>query len=146
MLKAKLQGHKTVHIDGQKFVIRKINPIMDFLPENMPQIFTSLNPRRDISKAIDPKVLLSQMMNIVGAALVYPDLVAIGKGDKKGKEDGITIDDIFRDQEVGSKLFFEVMIHSLNRFSGLKSLFFSLKIRLAYWIASLNAMGVDRRI
>lgn len=145
LTKAELQGHKAVKIDGQKFVIRKINPIMDFQPDNMPQIFTALNSRRDISKATDPKVMLDQMMRIVEAALISPDLVPIGKGDKRGKEDGLTIEDIFRDQEVGAKLFTEVMIHALDRFKGIKSLFFSLRNRLSFWIASLGAISADRR-
>jgi len=146
MTKAQLQGHKTVYISGQKFIIRKINPVMDFLPDNMPQIFSAMNGRRDMSKVTDPKIMLDQMMRITEVAVVYPELVPIGKSDKRGKEDGLTIEDLFRDQEVGSKLFKEVMLHSLNRFKGIKSLFFYLKNRLIFWIASLSGMGVDRRI
>lgn len=143
MTKAELQGHKSVKIDGHKFVIRKINPVIDFPSENMPQIFTALNGRRDISKAIDPKVMLSQMMMITEAALIYPELVPVGKGEKNGKEAGITIEDIFRDQDVGTRLFSEVMIHALDRFKGLKSLFFCLQTRFKFWIASQGGTAAD---
>ena len=144
-IKSKLQGHKAVEIDGQKFVIRKINPVLDFLPEQMPQIFTASNGKRDMSQVVSPKVMLEQMMRVVEAAVVEPELVLIGKGEKRGKEDGLTIEDIFRDQDTGAKLFKEVMLHSLNRFKGLKSVFFSVKMRLKFWIESQRAIIVDRR-
>lgn len=143
--KEKLQGHKAVKIDGQKFIIRKINPILDFTPEQMPQIFTAMTSRRDISQTVSPKVVLDQMMRIVEAAVVCPELVPVGKGESKGREAGLTVEDIFRDEETGSRLFAEIMIHSLNRFKGLKSLFFSIKTRLSFWIASLGVIHADRR-
>lgn len=146
MTKAELQGHKAVKIDGQKFIIRKINPVIDFPSENMPQIFTALNSRRDISKAVDPKILLAQMMMITEAALISPVLVPIGKGEKNGKEDGITIEDIFRDQDIGARLFSEVMIHALDRFKGIKSLFFCLRTRFKFWTASLEGTAAGHRI
>jgi len=144
--KAKLQGHKSVKIDGQKFIIRKINPVLDFMPEQMPQIFTAMSSRRDMSQTVNPKVILDQMMRIVEAAVVCPALIPVGKGESKGREAGLTVEDIFRDEETGSRLFAEVMIHSLNRFKGLKSLFFSVKTRLLFWIASLGVIPAVRPI
>jgi len=141
LTKAKLHGHKVVKILGQKFTIRKINPVLDFPPENMPQIFTSQSSKRDIGATYSPKSLMEQMYRIVEAGVVYPELVPIGKGDKKGKEDGLTVEDLFRDQEAGSKLFAEIMLHTLNKHKGLKSLFFSLKMRLSFWIQYVVGMG-----
>jgi len=138
--KAKLNGHKTVNILGQKFVIRKINPVLDFSPEHMPQIFSGTTSKRDIGATYSPASLLEQMMRVVGAAVVSPELVPVGKGDKRGKEDGITVEDLFRDQEIGSRLFSEIMLHSLNTHKGLKSLFFSLKTRLRFWMSYASAM------
>jgi hypothetical protein len=145
LTKEKLQGHKTLSILGQKFVIRKINPVMDFLPEQMPNLFTGHNSKRDIGATFSPKVLLEQMQRIVEAGVVSPELVPIGKGDRRGKEDGLTVEDLFRDEEIGAKLYIEIMLHSLNRFRGLKSLFFSLKNRLRFWIVSLVVTGLGRQ-
>lgn len=58
------------------------------------------------------------MKMIVKAGLVAPKL---------GEE--ITIDDLFSNPDLGVKLYEEVLIHSLNRFSGLKGVFFSLRIK-----------------
>ena len=134
--KAKLNGYKTVKVCSSKFVIRRINPVLDFDLEHMPQIFTGFQTQRKTDKTpFDNKAVVAQMMRVVEAGLVDPPLAPVGAGVKRGKEDGITIEDIFRDEECGYKLYTEIMLHSLNKFSGLKKVFFSIKIRLAYYIA-----------
>jgi len=65
----------------------------------------------------------------VQAGLVKPELVPVGKGDQRGKEDGITVDDIFRDEDLAIKLYIEILAHSLNRFKGMRGLFFSIRIK-----------------
>lgn len=133
--KAELQGHKKVKVCHSQFTIRRINPLLDFDLEHMPQIFTSFQSNRKTDKSpYDPKVLLEQMMRVVEAGVVDPPLACVGKGAARGKEEGITVEDIFRDEECGYKLYSEIMLHSLNRFSGLKKVFFSVKTRLAYYI------------
>jgi len=139
MRKEQLQGYKKIKINHAKFVIRKINPILDFEVNNIPQIFTSFQTRRKVKETIpDLKALIEQMKIIVEAGVVKPQLVKRGYGDKRGHEDGITVDDLFRNEEMGSRLFSEIMFHTLNRFKGLKSLFFSLKIKLLYFINLLK--------
>ena len=132
-LKQKLQGFKTVRICGTKFVIKKINPLLDFTSENMPQIFSSFISRRGPATP-DLKNIQKQMMDMVSAGLVEPKLVPVGTGDKKGNEEGITVDDLFRDETLAIKLYQEILIHSLNKFRGLKGVFFLIKLRRAFYI------------
>jgi hypothetical protein len=137
--KEQLQGHKIVKVCTSKFVIRRINPLLDFNLESMPQIFSSFQTRRKTEKApYDPKLIVEQMMRVVEKGLVSPELVPVGVGDKRGKEDGITVEDIFRDEECGFKLYSEIMFHSLNKFSGLKKVFFSMKLKAVYYINLLK--------
>lgn len=146
MTKEELQGHKRITICGSKFTIRKINPIIDFDLEHIPQIFSSFQSARKTEKtAYSESSLMQQMHRVVEAGLVDPPLVPVGKGDKRGKESGITVEDIFRDEEVGCKLFSEIMIHSLNRFRGMKKVFFSAKIRLEFFINWLKLTANFRR-
>ena len=63
------------------------------------------------------------------AGLVEPELVPIGIGEFRGKEAGITVEDIFRDEQTGIKLYWEIIQHSLLRFRGIKELFFWLLIK-----------------
>jgi hypothetical protein len=142
LTKASLNGYKTIKVCHSKFIIRRINPVMDFELEHMPQIFTAFQSRRNTEKSpVSEKNLVEQMMRVVEAGLVEPELTPIGKGKEKGKEAGITIEDIFRDQELGFKLFTEIMLHSLNQFSGLKKVFFSMKIRVVFFINWLKLMA-----
>lgn len=134
-LKARLLDLKWVKIAGVRFQIKKLNPLIDFSPDTMPQIFVDyLSPRKKEAADLLPRDLLrfqEDMKRIVEAGLVVPDLVPVGKDEGRGKEAGITIDDIFRDAEMGARLYSTIMTHSLNRFRGLKGVFFS--IRMRYW-------------
>ncbi|MCK5358332.1 MAG: hypothetical protein KAJ48_08045 [Elusimicrobiales bacterium] len=145
MTKQELQGHKKIKICGMKFIIKRINPLLDFESNNIPQIFTSFISRRKTEVLPDEKKILNQMIPIIEAGVVYPELVAIGTGEKENKEDGITVKDLFVNPEMGSKLFQEIMFHSLNRFRGIKGVFFSVKIRLLCYIDYLKNMESYRR-
>lgn len=136
--KAKLQGHKAVVIFGHRFVIRKVNPLIDFREDNMPQIFAHSLPRRkqpaepapgSAEKAL--KRVADDMRAMILAGLVEPELVAAGNGDKRGQEDGITVEDILRQEDTATRLYWEIIAHSLNKFRGLKGVFFSLRLRYA---------------
>lgn len=136
--KAILQDYKTVSISGSKFVIRKINPLADFTVNNMPQIFSSFNSRRrpedqSISKQ---QRALADMKVVVEAGLVDPELVPVSKS-----KEGITVDDIFRDMDTGISLYWEIIIHALNKFKGLKGIFFSARIRYELRMLSQKDMG-----
>lgn len=139
-----MQGHKRLTLKGQRFVIRKLNPMIDFAPEKMPQIFSAHNPRRKAPATppeIDEKKVMSDMMmiveagtvGIVGAKSEVVPLASVGKGDQKGREDWITVEDLFRDQEVGLKLYREIMVHALDHFSGIRKVFFYLLTRRMYF-------------
>jgi hypothetical protein len=146
-LKEKLQGHKVVKVCGSKFVIRRINPIMDFPADKMPQIFTSFKSERKTDKTpYSATTILEQMIRVIEAGVVSPELVPVGKADKRGKEDGITAEDLFRDEETGVKLFQEIMLHSLNHYRGLKGVFFSLKNRLTFAINLAKNMATARQV
>ena len=101
MTKQELQGHKKIKICGMKFIIKRINPLLDFESNNIPQIFTSFISRRKTEVLPDEKKILNQMIPIIEAGVVYPELVAIGTGEKENKEDGITVKDLFVNPEMG---------------------------------------------
>lgn len=139
MKKAKLQGQKTVRIFGGKYVIRKINPLLDFPYDRIPQIFSSFQSKRPVVETkplpIQLQKNLEDMKSIVTAGIVNPVLVPIGKGDKHRRESGITVDDLFVDVELGTKLYIEILAHSLNKFrhgiiDNMRGLFFSIRIKL----------------
>ena len=145
MKKEKLQGHKTVKVFGARYVIRKINPLLDFSYDTMPQIFSSHISKRPVVDTT-PHIAqlqkaLKEMKLIVQTALVDPVLIPVGKGEKYRKEDGITVDDMFVDAELGSRLYLEIIAHSLNRFKGIKGFFFTMRIRhslLTEWRKSMD--------
>jgi hypothetical protein len=134
--KADLQQHKRIGIFGHSYVIRKVNPLLDFKDGNIPQIFTSFVSRRKVEAKAptddDLKSRVDDMKTVVLAGLVSPEI---------SKESGITIDDIFMDMEVGSRLYLAILEHSLNRFRGLRGFFFSVRFRYALSTALRN--GTD---
>lgn len=136
--RAALEGHKTVTIHGHKFVIRKVNPLLDFTDESMPQIFSAYITRR---KEAEPRGgslarIKRDVAVMLEAGLVEPKLV-------KDPKEGITVLDLMRDEETCSKLYVEIVAHTLNRFRGLKGVFFSQQTRRALLIALQSAMVAD---
>lgn len=128
LTKAALENQKKVKIHGHSFVIRKINPLLDFTPERMPSIFSSFQSRRKttvsaVAEMSDPRKAIDDMMMVVEAGLIVPEL-------SKDSATGITIKDIFRDSETGAKLYLEILDHSLNQMSGMRKVFFYLLRRL----------------
>ena len=123
--KETLQGRKAVTVCGSKFVIRRINPLLDFPMERMPQVFTSFVSKRKQAETLpqDQKKILEEMRLVVEAGLVDPELVPRGK-------EGITVEDIFRDTDCGVRLYWEILWHSMYRLKGLKGVFFSIGKRL----------------
>lgn len=133
-----LRGIKRVKIKGVKFTIRRVNPLMDFPSDKLPQLFTEITTRRSQDlKTFSPQqmeIFRDQMLAYVQAGVVEPALVASGRGDARGKEDGITAEDLFRDPDMGMRLYFEIVHNSLNVFTGFKGVFFSIKKRLFVFI------------
>jgi hypothetical protein len=126
--KERLEGQKKVIIFGHQYTIRKVNPLLDFHPDKMPSVFSSFQSRRKAganakSEMSDPHKVIEDMMMVVKAGLVCPELV-----DDSAK--GITIKDIFRDPDTGASLYVEIIGHSLMRLSGAKKVFFYLLNRL----------------
>lgn len=144
-LKNKLQDLKKVKVSGMRFTIRKISPLLDFPLDKMPQIFTDFMSRRKVDKnaVLSPAELLKSQQDIysiIQAGVVDPKLEPIGIGEKRGKENGITVEDLFRDPDIGYGLYNEIMTHSLLRFRGLKSVFFSIKIKYLAFMESRKNM------
>jgi len=152
--KEKLLGYKTVKVFGGKYVIRKINPLLDFSYDIMPQIFNAHLTRRQPKQEVNPHPTelqknLKDMKTIVRVGLVSPELVPVGKGDKYRKEIGITVDDLFMDVELGSQLYLEILAHSLNKFrhgflDKMRGLFFSMRIRRMLYINYRKNMVNDQ--
>jgi hypothetical protein len=125
----KLRDYKRVRVCGMAFTIRRINPLVDFPDGKMPMIFTSFISRRKVDPAelATPEKLAAlhaDMGAVIMAGVVDPPIVPAEKSAA-----GITVVDLFRIAELGYKLYFEVMNHSLNQFSGWRRLFFSIKTR-----------------
>lgn len=129
--KARLLGYKDVEINGMKFTIKRVNPLVDFTSDRIPQIFTDWQSVREIPKSPDPTKHYEAMADVVQAGVVDPEL-------SRNSDDGITVKDLFRDPVVGIKLYHEILSHSLNRFKGLSRLFFSTAIRLSLLIHFAN--------
>ena len=144
--KQQLQGHKTLRVNGLPYTIRRVNPLLDFSADNMPQIFASFVSKRKAEglPEVEAHKLKEQMAAVLEAGIVTPALVAVGKGDKRGKEDGITVEDIMRDEDTAGRLYLEIMLHSLNRFRGLKSVFFSIRTRLLLYTAWQKSLEQGR--
>jgi hypothetical protein len=137
--KAKLLGLKRINIKGMCFMIRRVNPLMDFPVEKVPQLFTEFQSARKPDPTKPPtieqiKSMREQMMAYIEAGVVEPRLVSIGIGEKNGKEDGLTAEDLCRDQDMGTRLYWAILSHSLNTFKGIKGLFFSIKQRFLLFI------------
>lgn len=128
--KDKLLNYKSVRINGSWFKIRPVIPLQDFTPDKMPQIFTDFTRNNyvpDFSNPAALKKLNEDMMAVVKAGLVSPN----------EKEDGITVHDLFRDQELGYKLYLSVLEHSLLKFKGIQKCFFlavKTLLRFTIWL------------
>lgn len=124
--KAKLRQYKRIKVGGMKYTIQKINPVLDFPVNKMPQIFTDFQSKRKTDKVVMNEAVLRRnyedMKSIILAGVVKPDLAD-------------TIDDIMSDFTIALSLYIEVLTHSLNCFRGLKGLFFSTKIRRSMYIS-----------
>lgn len=129
-LAEKLRGHKQIKIQGMRFTIRRLNPLLDFPSDKIPQIFTDFVSVKD-KPILDPKKIQEDMYSIIQAGVVEPRL----------SQEGITPEDLFRDPEIGTGLYREIIEHSLNRFKGLKKLFFSIKARYRFYIAWRKLSG-----
>jgi len=131
--KDNLQGHKNVVVHGQRFTIRRINPLLDFPNGQIPQMFSTFAPLPppDDGPALEThaKKTMAHMMVVVEVGVVEPALVPVGKGDLRGKESGLTTEDLFRDPEVGRDLYLAILEHSLFRLKGWKRPFFWLANR-----------------
>lgn len=140
-----LRGYKAIKIKGMRFVIKRLNPFLDFPIETMPTIFTDFYSRHKETPSLDAvqvKKIQEDMQRVVASAVIEPNLIPIGTGDKKGREPGITAEDLFRDPDLGYKLYNTIMAHSLRQFGGLKGLFFYLRAK--YWSFMKCRKHLDR--
>jgi hypothetical protein len=148
--KAELEGHQRVSVLGSAFVIRKVNPLLDFSPDKMPQIFAAnMSRRKPVEEG--PSLAASQralreMQQVVEVGLVEPSLIPVGKGELRGKEGGITVEDVFRDLQVGVALYWAIIAHSLNQYKGVRGqIFLELTRRRLYtsWLRSMAAAPAE---
>lgn len=134
-LRDEFQGVKTLRVNGRKFKIRRVNPLLDFTSENVPQIFSAhqnkrpVDPNRKMTH-LELTKAIADMKRIVEKGVVEPRLC----------KELLTVDDIFRFGDTGPKLYTEILNHSLYQFSGIKGVFFSIVTRLSlsmYWRRSM---------
>jgi len=146
--KEELQGRKPVVVQGKRFVIRRVSPLVDFPPDRIPQIFQSYAPvkKPDLAKIapeLEAKRVRNDITAMLNAGVVEPKLVQPKPGSEKGHESGITAEDLMRDHGVAEELYIEILTHSLNRFKGIKGVFFSIKIRRQLYTLWRVAMLVN---
>lgn len=134
-----LQGYKRIRVNGMRFTIRKVNPLVDFSADKIPQIFADYVSRRQLPVSIEKAQ--KEMYAMIEAGVIEPKLFPIGIGENRGKEGGLTVEDLFRDFEMGQKLYLAILDHSLNRFKGIRKLFFSIKTKYLFWIALQKGMA-----
>lgn len=121
----------TVRINGHKFKIKKINPFIDFPAERMPQIFSYAIKR----KKFDPASVTMNEAQVRRGLEDMKAIVTAGVIEPRLSPEVLTVDDLFRWGDTGPKLYLEILAHSLNQFSGLKGVFFSIKIRQSLYTA-----------
>lgn len=140
--KADLQGWRTVRINGWKFTIRRLNPILDFPPDRMPKLFGEfVSVRRPVLGSVvqmDEKQSMEDLKLTIAKGTVSP---AIGLTDKDKAD--FTADDLLRDGDTAVKLYIEIMTHSLNMLRGLRGVFFCLRIRHLLYTALRKNTGLD---
>lgn len=128
-----LLGVKEVKIGKFKFLIKKINPILDFHPDKIPQIFTYYQSKRPITDKVPSELeirrVYESMYAVIEAGLYEPKLSKMENGDNKWHEKGLTLRDLFLEESLGYGLYIAIMAHTMNRFKGMLSGFFLRKIR-----------------
>jgi hypothetical protein len=139
-----LRGHKRITVNGMRFTIRKLNPMIDFPADKMPQIFTSFVSRRPVDEEVKmtPEAIRKSqedMYSVLRVGIVDPVIKA------EDAKDGLKASDLFRDPSMGPKLFIEIIAHSLQTFRGLKGLFFFHRIKFSLWTEWLKGMGKRRQ-
>ncbi len=136
-----IRGHKRITVNGMKFVIRKVNPLLDFPGDKVPQIFTDFVSRRPEAPQTTESVkkAMEDTYAVLRAGVVDPVI------EPEEAKAGIKASDLFRDPTMGPTLFIEIVAHSLNMFRGVKGFFFSLRIKQSLWIPWLRDMGERRR-
>lgn len=148
-IKTELIGLKEVRVNGGKYTIKRINPLLDFDSSSMPQIFTTYQSRRKKTEEpapADAAKVLADMINVVRVGIVKPELVPVGNGELRGKEDGITVEDLFRDATLGANLYWEIVVHSLNHFKGVRGAYFLARTRRMLSISWLQNSVKDPAI
>jgi len=146
--KEKILDLKKIKFHGINFVIKKINPLLDFPSDMVPSIFTDIQSARKESEKQQTFNLKEfewsqKLMTVVIKAGVYKPILIPPDKENPYHEKGLTIKDIFLDMELASKLYEEIMLHSLYRFRGLSKLFFSRRIRrylFSQWRPSMVAL------
>lgn len=130
-----LRGYKKITVGGMRFTIKRINPLLDFTSDNIPQIFTDFKSIRDKPSLENNPTLLKKLQEdmyaVIQAGVVEPSL-------EKGS---IEVDDLFRDAEIGIGLYQAILEHAFNNFKGLKKLFFSIKTRYKSYITWRKLSG-----
>jgi len=120
---------KRLKINGMEFTIKAVNPLVDFAANNIPQIFTDWASARKVDPAKTPetpdlKKIQESMYAVIKAGLDRPKLF-------RKPDEGLVVEDLFRDPMIGIKLYYAILEHSLNRFRGLNKVFFSTGIRFS---------------
>lgn len=136
---AKLHGHKKIKVNGIEFTIRKLNPLLDFEADEMPALFTDFVSRRkgDPDKAAETpyetaKKSLKDIQLVLKAGIVEPKIV---ETKSESNPEAIRLDDICANMDTAFNLYVEILTHSLNRFKGVRGLFFSARTRLSLYTA-----------
>lgn len=102
-------GQKLVSVGEMTYTIRQVQTA-DFAPGRVPLYIT--NPAALRTQPLSR--LQREQMQIVAAGVVEPRLVPNGMGRARGREAGVTVEELFRDPEHAHDLFVEIVAHSVT--------------------------------
>ena len=123
---------------GQRFTIRRLSPLVDFGVDRMPQVFTDTTRGQKLDLAIPAvqKRVREGMHEVLLAGVVDPPL------KPNGAKDALTPEDVFRDVDVGTRLYMLILEHSLFKLRPYQVPFFlavKMLMRFTYWLRSMGS-------
>lgn len=134
----KFRGYKKIRLGGMTFIIQKINPLIDIQSKELPMIFTHIDPSnvrmRKLIEKVNLKDQIKYMAPVIKAGVVEPPIM-------ENPNDGFTVEDFFVDPLIGYRLWEIILNHSLNRFKGIKGVFFSIMTKLYLFIRGRKHMA-----
>lgn len=141
--KEHFEDHLRIKVGGWPFVIRKVNPLLDFPSDRMPRVFTDFLSRRKGAQEKPPqddaeamRRAMDDMAMMFKAGIVSPKVT-----DETEGGDSVPLKAIFYDMDAATQLYGSIIEHSLGRLKGLRGLFFSTRAKCLRYTLLLRGMA-----